>query len=626
MTPLKKGPKKVLGGLLVIGMVAFGINYAANHGYIPEMKKTVASLPSIPDVKPLTPPVQEPVKQQSTVLRDYSTTTSAEMPKINDIQPVIPAVFPKNPVANKMEIRALVWAWNSQMGWMLANGGPVTVPGSLMAKYGVTNLHLIRQDDGNIMQAEMIKFGEALKRGETNPSVGAHFVAIMGDGSAPFFAGVNGMLEKLGDEYIAQGVGSCGYSRGEDKFMGPESWRDNPRLAIGGVVICVVRDGDWNIVVKWCFDNKIPYNADETTYDPDKLNFMNAESFTKAAELFVAGATETRPVVKNGKRTGAMKTITPEAVSTWTPGDVTVAMQKGGVVSIVSTKQYKWQMPNLIIGNKKWMEANADKVEGILEAIMDAGDLIKNNPLALTKAAEISARVYNEETGPYWEKYYIGGPELDKTGKMVDLGGSLVNNLYDNLLLFGLLPDSYNLFKATYETFGDVVVKLYPELVPSYPPVTKILNTRFLENIATRRAKAEQRVFTAEEVAPVFKSAPIKQVVSKRSYTINFKTGSAEFTADAMPILEDLKKQILITGLNVEIFGHTDSVGKRDANIMLSEKRAYAVKAYLEKDASANFLKRINFKGMGPDYPVAPNDTENGRSQNRRVEIVLGTN
>src|SRR5262249_39821578 len=158
------------------------------------------------------------------------------------------------------------------------------------------------------------------------------------------------------------------------------------------------------------------------------------------------------------------------------------------LVSIVSTKEYSAQMPNVIIGIDQWMRNNRATVEGLLQAIFTGGDLVKAHTAALRAAAGISAAGYRESGAgaAYWEKYYKGAVERDKTGLMVALGGSSVNNLADNLLLFGLAPGSSNLFAATYKVFGDVVVDQYPNLVPSYPPVHEILDTSYIEALAKR--------------------------------------------------------------------------------------------------------------------------------------------
>ena len=73
--------------------------------------------------------------------------------------------------------------------------------------------------------------------------------------------------------------------------------------------------------------------------------------------------------------------------------------------------------------------------------------------------------------------------------------------------------------------------------------------------------------------------------------------------------------------LNIEIIGHTDNVGTRDANQYISENRAEVVKNYLvEKGVD---VARIETKGMGDKQPLFENDTKENRSKNRRVEFVI---
>jgi choice-of-anchor C domain-containing protein len=70
------------------------------------------------------------------------------------------------------------------------------------------------------------------------------------------------------------------------------------------------------------------------------------------------------------------------------------------------------------------------------------------------------------------------------------------------------------------------------------------------------------------------------------------------------------------------IEGHTDSVGTPEANQILSESRANAVKEWLTANGKVS-SNRITTKGYGQTIPVAPNDTPEGRQKNRRVEIKL---
>lgn len=528
---------------------------------------------------------------------------------------------------DKPEVRLMGYAWNAQMGLLFANGGPQATGGSLMCKNGV-NLKFQRQDDNSKMQEALVAFATELSRGNSQPSGGVHFVTIMGDGGAAFLKALNDNLTRLGPEYKAKVIDACGFSHGEDKFMGPAEWKSNPIASRGGVVAGVLRDGDWNIAQKWLSDNGLRTNPDEKTYDPDALNWVNASDYIDAAQKYVTGYHESRPVVRNGRRTGETKDITVNAVVTWTPGDVTVAEKKGGLVSIVSTKEYSSQMPCIIIGIDKWMKQNRSTVEGMLHAIADGGDAVKSSPDALKRAAAASDRVYREQgTGSaYWEKYYKGDQEKDATGAMVDLGGSSVNNLADSLLTFGLVQGSKNLFAATYQTFGDIVVAQYPNLVPNYPSVASILDTSYLQDVAKKSVSTTQTA--VKDIKGQFpEEARITKTVAKRIWHITFQTGKATFTPQARQELEKLERVLLIaSGTAVEVHGHTDNQGNPQANMQLSESRAFAVKNWLEKRAPVNFPKgRVRVFAHGQMNPIAPNTTEQGRAQNRRVEIIMGT-
>jgi outer membrane protein OmpA-like peptidoglycan-associated protein len=69
-----------------------------------------------------------------------------------------------------------------------------------------------------------------------------------------------------------------------------------------------------------------------------------------------------------------------------------------------------------------------------------------------------------------------------------------------------------------------------------------------------------------------------------------------------------------------EIGGHTDADGAADHNLVLSTQRAEAVKRQLE--AMGVQGSRLTCKGFGESLPIAPNDTQEGKAKNRRVEFI----
>ncbi|RPE80250.1 OmpA family protein [Vulcaniibacterium tengchongense] len=101
---------------------------------------------------------------------------------------------------------------------------------------------------------------------------------------------------------------------------------------------------------------------------------------------------------------------------------------------------------------------------------------------------------------------------------------------------------------------------------------------------------------------------------------IEFESGSATLTPRGQAILDEMAAAMRQIGnARVLIVGHTDAVGRREANIELSMARAMAVRAYLERQGISP--GNLSVQGLGPDQPVADNATPEGRARNRRIEF-----
>ena len=103
---------------------------------------------------------------------------------------------------------------------------------------------------------------------------------------------------------------------------------------------------------------------------------------------------------------------------------------------------------------------------------------------------------------------------------------------------------------------------------------------------------------------------------------VNFETNKATLTPDSKYILEEAYKALVANpDVQVEISGHTDSVGSDAYNQALSLRRAQAVKNWLvQRGVAANRMKTV---GKGENEPVASNDTAAGRAENRRIEFYV---
>lgn len=579
-------------GVLTIGLVAvvvavFGGKYAMTNLIPPPASMT----PVVPDK------INIPAASVGTQEKSYG---------------VIPA--PTKIEATGDCVKVLVIPWNAIAPLSYANGGASTAPNSIVRKYNGGCYVIERQDDSAVMRAEQIKFAQS------RHTDGAALVIIMGDGYPAYLDALKPNMDKLGEAVKA--VAITGFSYGEDGCMLPASVKSDPQKMKGMSVFAVPVDGDWNICIKLASDNAVRVNTDNKVYDPDALNFISTDTFVQADEKFIAHACETRVISHNGLQTHETKQVCGDGVATWTPGDVTVVEKNTtppGVIKVASTREYSQQMPALLIGNDAWMKQNRAKIVGLIKALDQAAQEIRNDQSALMRVGAYHAQIFGEQNAAYWAKYFTGVVQRDNFGNDVFLGGSRVVGLADEASQFGLLPGSYNVFQGVYRTFAAIDMKFYPSIVKAVPPYAEAVDTSYIQEALRDLPSVEA------PKAQFTENKPITTVVSKRVISVEFDTGRATLRPASVQSLSDFADQSAFTSLEIAVNGYTDNTGPADVNTKLSAARAAAVADWLTSTAPKTFPEsRLRVRGYGPSNPVADNATDLGRQQNRRVEVVLG--
>ncbi len=104
---------------------------------------------------------------------------------------------------------------------------------------------------------------------------------------------------------------------------------------------------------------------------------------------------------------------------------------------------------------------------------------------------------------------------------------------------------------------------------------------------------------------------------------LSFAVGSSQLKGGQGELLAKVSDAVaLFPGAQVMVEGHTDTSGSRQANLRLSRRRAETVARTLEKMQGWD-KNRISTEGLGPDRPVALNDTAQGRARNRRIDLIM---
>ncbi len=537
----------------------------------------------------------------------------------------LPSTSLSSEVKNKPLVRMAAYAWNAQSGIIVSNGGPKTTKGSLMEKNGV-NLEIIRQDWLSELRNMQMKFIEEFDRGEEFPDAdkSAFAIMMMGDG-APFYISTmqQALDDKFGkDKYHVQVVGAVGLSYGEDKLIGPPSWKVDPKSMKGSLISAVLGDGDWVTALNYAFANGLKVNPDVTTYDPDAVNFYPSQDddYIKSAEELIksqkAGWTVPLKEVKNGKLTGKTINKKVDGCATWTPGDKMVFDELNGFTDIISTREFNNQMATTVIAVKEWSVKHPEIVSNILKSALTASNQMKQYDSWRVRASEAIAKTYDLETPKYWYDMFKG-QKGNKNGIEYNMGGSRVFNYADVMQYYGI-TDGTNRYKAVYNQVSSYLSELNPfgfnESVKRIVPYDEAVNLYFVKNINDIDAGSAYKADYTKEA---------EEVLASGEWNINFDTGSANISKSSASTLETIYNLLIqAEDTKLRLEGHTDNTGASESNYDLSQRRAQSVVNFLRSKGipQSRFQSVI---GKGEDEPIAANTSASGRAKNRRVVITL---
>lgn len=196
--------------------------------------------------------------------------------------------------------------------------------------------------------------------------------------------------------------------------------------------------------------------------------------------------------------------------------------------------------------------------------------------------------------------------------------------LYDGVgtQLFGYSPSAAHFLAAELSKDGaTVTVALYvTEYEDGYTPGIEVEKGQAIVQLDVIESGTLQDKMVTVTAAEIEKSLSAQGHIA--IYGIYFDTAKTDLKPESKPSLDQVAQFLKDEpSLKIHVVGHTDNVGGMDSNMALSRARAAAVVSALVKQYGVP-ASRLNAAGVGPLAPVAPNDSDDGRAKNRRVELI----
>lgn len=264
----------------------------------------------------------------------------------------------------------------------------------------------------------------------------------------------------------------------------------------------------------------------------------------------------------------------------------------------------------------------------------------KKNPVSLIQAEKAAELMDRFEANKYDEKAYNdamtalaearetkGDKQLVASKLTVTLSGQALSKTVQ-MLEAAKVAEAQAAKKALKGQASDLEAELAAVTATLAATQTKLSGTE--AELAKAQATTAELTKQEEAITERLTSA-LGQMASgaktDRGYVVSlsgvaFPTGESALKTEGKYVLAKLSGVMLaFDDVKLSIEGHTDSTGSDETNRKLSLARADSVKAFLKEMGVSESIMAT--QGFGPDKPVMPNDTPEGRAKNRRVEIVM---
>ena len=297
-----------------------------------------------------------------------------------------------------------------------------------------------------------------------------------------------------------------------------------------------------------------------------------------------------------------------QAAVVWSPDDEDCLNSVAGSRVLESTRSASHIIADVFVAKKEYVERNQERLRQLYEGWMIGASEINASDANKRKAAKILADAFD--------------------GFDESMSYNAINNV--RLCTHG---DNMDFFKLNPNYKGVTGERLYSNMTNVYQRLgyaeNNVPNWRLVANSklvsATTNLTGEMHASEGQKVfASATETDKTKSAIATKRVSINFRTGEFKLDENAKTIIDlefvDIAKAFANSRIRIE--GNTDNVGSASTNKRLSLKRAQSVADYLVNEHGMP-PNRFIVVGNGPDKPVAPNNTADGRAKNRRTDFEL---